>query len=99
MKQIPVWKHLEKVQKASLVTALLGFIISLTTTVTSGGVTVHRNWAALVFGILTIILGLVGVPGALQSPEHKKEKLIALVVAVLIGTIHIARGLGAFYSG
>ena len=99
MKRIPFWPHLNNLQKASLVTALLGFIISFTTTVSSGGVTVHRNWAALVLGILTVVLGLASAPEALRSTEHKKEKLIAFIAAVLIGAIHIARGLGVFFSG
>ena len=99
MKRIPFWPYLNNLQKASLVTALLGFVISFTTTVSSGGVTVHRNWAALAFGVLTLLLGLASVPESLRSTEHRSEKLIAFVVAILIGALHVARGLGVFYSG
>ncbi|MDH4135137.1 MAG: tetratricopeptide repeat protein [Anaerolineae bacterium] len=99
MKRIPFWPYLNNLQKASLVTALLGFVISFTTTVSSGGVTVHRNWAALAFGVLTLLLGLASVPESLRSTEHRSEKLIAFVVAILIGALHLARGLGVFYGG
>jgi tetratricopeptide (TPR) repeat protein len=99
MKRVPFWPYLNNLQKASLVTALLGFVISFTTTVSSGGVTVHRNWAALAFGVLTLLLGLATVPESLRSTEHRSEKLIAFVVAILIGALHMARGLGAFYGG
>ena len=99
MDRIPVWSHLSGLQKASAVTALLGFIISFTTTVSSGGVVVHRNWAALVFGALTLLLGLASAPESLQATEHRSEKVIVLVVAILIGAFHVARGLGVFYPG
>ena len=99
MNRIPIWPHLSSLQKASLVTALLGFIISFTTTVSSGGVVTHRNWAALVFGALTLLLGLAGAPESLRAAEHRNEKLIALVAAILIGAFHVARGLGIFYVG
>jgi hypothetical protein len=99
MNRIPFWPCLSNLQKASLVTALLGFVISLTTTVSSGGVTVHRNWAALAFGVLTLLLGLASAPESLRSTEHRSEKLIAFAVAILIGALHVARGLGVFYSG
>jgi len=99
MKRIPFWPYLNNLQKASLVTALLGFIISFTTTVSSGGVTVHRNWAALALGVLTLLLGLASVPESLRSTEHRSEKLIAFVIAIVIGALHVARGLGMFYGG
>ncbi len=99
MERIPFWPYLSKLQKASLVTALLGFVISFTTTVSSGGVTVHRNWAALAFGVLTLLLGLASIPESLLSREHRVEKLIAFVAAILIGALHVARGLGMFYEG
>ncbi|MEA3340656.1 MAG: hypothetical protein U9R15_11870 [Chloroflexota bacterium] len=99
MNRIPFWPHLGSVQKASLVTALLGFIVTFTTTVSSGGVIVHRNWAALVFGGLTLLLGLASTPEFLSSSEHRTDKLIALAAAILVGALHVARGLGMFYSG
>jgi hypothetical protein len=99
LSRIPFWPHLGSVQKASLVTALLGFAVNFTTIVSSGGVTVYRDWAALVFGGLTLLLGLAGVPESLQSSEHRTDKLIALAAAILVGAFHVARGLGMFYSG
>ena len=99
MDRIPFWPYLGNLQKASLVTALLGFFINMTSTVTAGGVTVHRNWAALVFGALTLLLGLASAPESLRDAEHRNTKLIVLVVAILIGVLHIARGLGVFYPG
>ncbi len=90
------WSYLSSLQKGSLVTALLGFIINITSTVSSGGVTVHRNWSALILGILTLLLGLASAPEALRSPEHRNEKLIALIIAVVVGGIHIGRGFGVF---
>jgi hypothetical protein len=98
MKNFPFWAYLSRGQKASVVTAILGFGINFTITVTSGGVTVHRNWAPLILGILVVVLGLASAPGALENTEHKKEKVIAFIAAVFIGVIHIVRGLGVFYS-
>ncbi len=99
MNRIPFWPYLGSVQRASLVTALLGFIVSFTTIVSSGGVTVYRNWAALVFGGLTLLLGLASTPEFLSNSEHRTDKLIALAAAILVGAFHVARGLGLFYSG
>jgi len=99
MNRIPIWPHLSGLQKASLVTALLGFVITITTITSSGGVVVYRNWSALAFGVITLLLGLVSAPESLRDTDYRNGKRIALVVAVLIGALHVARGLGLFYAG
>jgi hypothetical protein len=99
MDKIPLWPYLSKLQQTSWGAGLLGFFINFTTTVSSGGVVVYRNWAALVLGGITILLGIASIPESLQAEEHRSEKLAAVGIAFLVGVLHIARGLGMFYSG
>jgi hypothetical protein len=86
-------------QKASWVCGLLGFIIKFTTTNSSGGVVVHRNWSAMIFGILALLLALISLPESLNDSEYRNQKLGAIGVAILVGVILLAMGFGVFYSG
>ena len=99
MNRIPLWKYMNQLQRTSWGTAMLGFFVNFTTTVSSGGVVTHRNWAALAFGAITVLLALISLPESLGDEEHRKEKLAAVGVAVILGALHIARGFGMFYSG
>jgi hypothetical protein len=99
MNNIPLWRYMSKLQRSSWVSGLLGFIIKFTTTTTSGGVVVYRNWSALAFGAATLVLGLASIPESLKDTENRSQKLAAIGVALLFSAILFAMGFGIFYSG
>ncbi len=92
------WSSLTGQTKAAVIFAILGFVVSFSTTNTSSinGVysCSYMNFGALIFGVLALIAGGIGLAGARDLSDTKGLNMGLCAVALLIGALHIGRGLG-----
>lgn len=93
------WSSLSGASKAALIFAVLGFVISFTSTSQStiNGVSTcsHMDFAALILGGMTMLAasaGLLRIRDA--AAETRTLNLAILVVADIVGVVHILRGIG-----
>ena len=82
------------------IAAALGFVLTFETSSTrsSNGRLVecsYTNFGALLLGAIAIVTGLVGLIIARGESENRSALLGIAGVAVLVGVLHIFRGLGA----
>lgn len=93
------WSSLTGASKTAVITAILGFIISFTSTSTSnvgGQVSCsHMDFGALLFGAIALIAGGSGLMNAKSLPDDTRTLNLGLcAVGAAVGILHILRGLG-----
>jgi hypothetical protein len=82
-------------RKLALGCALLPFVLSYTTTVSSGSYVVYRNWTAIGGGGLALLVGLALLPSALRAGEERKRSLVwaGAVIGVALWHLVVRSGL------
>ncbi|MEL7208217.1 MAG: hypothetical protein AAGK32_08320, partial [Actinomycetota bacterium] len=96
------WTALPGVGRAALIVSLLGFVVRISSESSrvSNGVVVecdYTDFGALALGAAALVTGVLTV---LAGREHHRRGLVIGigVVAILLGGLHVARGLGAFHD-
>ncbi len=84
------------------IAAVLGFVISLSSTSSSSsnGITTscnHFDIAAVVFGLVAIGCGAVGIT-KLQTLESKGLPGGLIAAAIVLGVVHLLRGFGVILA-
>lgn len=92
------WSSLTGTSKAAAIFAILGFLLSFSTTNTSSinGVTTcsYMNYGALIFGVLAILAGGSGLASARGLGETQALNMGICAVGLAIGVLHVLRGIG-----
>jgi hypothetical protein len=92
------WSSLTGQSKAAIIFAILGFVLSFTSTNTSSinGVVScsYMNYGALLFGALAILAGAGGLMTARSLGDTRSLNLAVSGIGLALGVLHIGRGLG-----
>lgn len=94
------WRKTPASIRTAMVAAVLGFVVSCSSTTTSsrnGRLTEcsYVDGGALILGALAVITGLVGVAASWRRTDDKVLMLVLSGVSIVAGVFHVLRGVGA----
>ena len=94
------WSTIPAAIKTGGIAALLGFFVSCSSTSTRSGPggfeCDYTDGAALLFGVVAIVGGLIGIAQCVRRKEDDRILLfVASLVIVGVGVVHILRGIGS----
>lgn len=97
------WSDLNRAAQGTIICAILGFFVQVRTLSVEGTSCTFTDYAALVFGAMTLVAAGLALRAAMSTPEVDADfrpdsvRLVA-IGGLVVAAIHLLRGLGILFS-